>query len=318
MCREHRACTVQGMDLTVLTGDDDLAIRTRRTRVLADLGVDEAGAERVDVAQDGGEALIGAVSSPSLFGGRRVVLADGMEALDETYLEMLLAAAPTSDAVVVGRASGALPPKVRENLKKVGTVTSLALPKGKGIAMRVEEMLSSAEVHLDAGNRRLLVERAGHDLDRLASVLRQLSITGITRPTRQQLELLLGTTSAPGVPWDLSDAVEDGNLARALTSSAGLEPIPALAYLASRVAQVGRVVDAGAYDPDRAAELLGLGHRFQAEKVVRAAKRLGEEGSRRAWDVVVAGDRAVKHAKDPHAAFDQVLVQLTACYQKGS
>lgn len=300
------------MELTVLTGDDDLAIRTRRKALLDAAGGD---AERIDVAADGGMLLVDAVCSPSMFGGRRVVAAEGLEAISEGNLEALTRNGSGSDAVVVARVSGALTPKQREALKKLGTVQSLTTPKGKGVGMRVDELIDAAGIRLTGDLRKLLVERAGHDLDRLSSILKQLQIAGIGQPTRAQLDLLLGTTAAPGVPWTLSDALETGDVAGMLAAAKGLEPIPAVAYLASRNAQLGRVVDAGIPSVEDTMKLLGVAHRFQAEKIVRLARKVGSEGVKESWDVLVAADRAVKVSKHPGVELDLLLTRLVRIWR---
>lgn len=300
------------MELTVLLGDDDLAIRTRRSALLE--GAD-GNVERVDVAAEGGRALLDSVSAPSLFGGKRWISAENVEALDEQSAEGLVRAGELSDAVVVARAGGAVPPKIRDLLKKAGTVTTLTTPKGKGVGMRVDEMLRTHGVTLGGAERQLVLERAGHDLDRLDSVLRQLVTAGLQRPSRQQLVLLLGSTSAPGVPWDLTDALEEGKVAQALEAAQGLEAVPTVAYLASRNMQAGRLVDAGVSTAQEAQDLLGLQHRFQAEKLLRLARRLGPQGTRRAWDLLVAADRDVKLSRDPGHQLSLLIVKLGEVYQ---
>lgn len=310
----HEADTVSPMDITVLTGDDDLAIRSRRDQVLKDAGLGDATAERVDVALDRGEALLDAVGSPSLFGGRRFVRVDNIDQIGDVELRLLQEAAKTSDTVVVAQAGAALTAPLRAALKALGTVVSLGLPRGRGVGMRVEEMLRESGVRFGHAETKLMVERSGHDLDRLNSILKQLKMADMTTPSTSQLLLLLGSTSTPEVPWDLSDAVEGGDFPAALSSASGLEPIPALAYLMSRVSQMGRLVDAGCYDSNGAADLLKLSHKFQADKLVRGSKTLGPEGVRRAWDVLVAGDASVKHSREPKVAFDRVVVDLTRCF----
>jgi DNA polymerase III delta subunit len=301
------------MELTVFVGDDDQQIRTRRAALL-----DAAGGAtgRGDVAVDGPAGLLDAIGSPSLFGGRRVVAVDGIEALTDRDVDRMLRLAAHSDAVVVARAAGSLPVQTRDRLKTIGQVITCTAPKGRGVGARVEEMVVSSGVTLGPELRRMLVDRAGHDLDRVASVLRQLTIAQIFQPSRAQLDVLLGSAAPPGVPWALADAIEAGDTATAVTASIGLEPLAALGYLTSRATQIGQVVEAsaaGAIDVGSVQQMLRLNHRFQAEKLLRVATRLGPDGSRQLWNVLGRADKLVKTTAAA-AAFEAVVVELTAVF----
>lgn len=306
------------MELHVFTGDDDSEIRRRRDELLAGAAPD-AGVEHVDVALDGGSVLANAVGAVSLFGGKRVVAAENIETLSDGALEAITAAAGASDALVVARCTNAPSPKLRKALAAIGTVTTCRAPQGKGVAMRVDELTRAAGLRLGGDLRRMLVERAGHDLSRVESVCRQLVTLEVTTPTRAQLDVLLGSSAAPGVPWTLTDALEAGDLAGALDAADGLEPIPVVAYLSSRAMQIGRLVDAGVTSVDDAATLLGLKHRFQAERLVRLARQLGPSGVNAAWCALAGADRAVKHASgnstvSSAVVLDQLLVRLAGIY----
>lgn len=298
------------MELSVLAGGDDQGVAARRAALLGAAGADAQAVENIDVALDGGDALVLAATAPSMFGGIRVVAAENIQAITAANLAHLGAAAAGSDAVIVARAGATLAPKVRKALAALGSVVTLSAPRGKGVAMRVDELVAAAGVRPGPAGRRLLVERAGHDLERVASVCRQLSLAGIAEPSAAQLDRLLGSSAAPGVPWALTDALEAGDLDKALELGRSLEPLAVIGYLVSRLAQVGRVVDAGLSDAAAVATALGLEHRFQAEGLLRLARRLGPAQVAAAWDVVAGADVAIKHARDPRVAFELALVDL--------
>lgn len=295
------------MELHVCCGDDDQAIRAKRAALLD--GIDGAR-EDIDVTLDGGDALVQAVNSPSLFGPRRVVAAEGIESLDDSRLSALLGAAAQSNAYVVARASGALRPTLKKALATIGQVHSASAPRGKGVGMRVGEICASHGLRLRPQVQQLIVERCGHDLDRVASLCWQLSVMGMTTADARQVTVLLGTSAAPGVPWAVTDHLERGDAAGALTVTANLVPIAVLAYLASQVEQLGRCVDAGITSADVAQSKLGISHRFQAERLVRTASRMGPDGVRAAWDIVVAADRAAKSQLGQQVALDVALTRL--------
>ena len=301
------------MELHVLAGDDDQANRKRHVELLAQAGAD-TGAELLDVADDGGARLLEAISALSLFGGRRVVVAHHIEELDETSAARIIDAAAESDAFVIAYAQETLPTKLRKALAAIGTITTAKTPKGKGIAMRVDELACAAGLRLGGDLRRLLVERCGHDLDRVDSICRQLVSAGIGAPNRSQVETLLGTAAGAGVPWALTDALEAGDLAGALRAADDLEAIPAVAYLHTRALHLGRLVESGVTDPDAAAELLGLNHRFQAERLIALTRRLGPAKILGVWGVLAGADRAVKHTKDQRGALSALVIRLAPLY----
>lgn len=301
-----RLRTVEGVELHVFAGDDDLAVTDRVRALLATSHA--GGVEHVDVAADGGAALAAAVASPPLFGARRVVAADNIDALADLWLDALAAAAPGSDALVVARAGTALPARLRARLGRLGTVETLSRPKGNRAAAAASA-ITAAGLRLGPAERRLLAARCGADPARLRSVLAQLRLAGIERPTAAQLDTLCGTAAAPPAPWQVSDALEAGDVAAALDTAAGLEPVAVVAHLAARTAQAGRIVDGRLAGPDDIAATLGVA-RFAAERLARLAGRLGPAGVAASWDAVVAADRAVKGHRHPRAALDVCLLRL--------
>lgn len=304
------------MQLTVLVGDDDLAIRQRRAALLEAAAIGPFGIETLEVPLDGGEALVVAATAPSMFGGVRVVSAEGIDALSEGNAAALAEAGPASDAVIVARAQGLIPTRVRKLLAGAGEVVSLSLPRGKAVTGRITEMARAAGVVLGPPERALLAARGGDDLSRVATVLSQLAASGRTRPSTSQLEMLLGSTAAAGAPWEVSDALEQDDLAKALEAAHRLEPVAVVAYLCNRATQLTRIIDAGLSDGAAVMAELGLAHRFMADKLLRVATGLGEAGVRSMWEVLGGADRTVKWSRHPEAALDLVLAQLSSLYRR--
>ena len=87
-------------------------------------------------------------------------------------------------------------------------------------------------------------------------MLNALSIAGLTKPVDRQIQLLIGTAAAPGVPWALDNAFSTGNLDEALVAADGLNAIPVIAYLANRALEAALVAEAGA-DSQEAAMAAG-------------------------------------------------------------
>lgn len=298
------------MEMTILTGDDEQAVLTKKAELLK---ISEGNYEKIDCAEDP-SALLDAVRSLGLFSPRRFVWAVNFEALSEADLQALISSAPSSSALIVAR-SGVLSPKARSLLKGVAEILNLTQPKGKYVAMRVAEMIRDSGLKLNPEARRILTERTGHDLDRLASVLTQCKMASMMTPSSSQIEVLVGTSVAPGVPWALSDAIEAGDHSAALKANVGIAPLAATAYLSNRFIQAGKVAEAGDDDSLRE-EVFKSIQRFQIQKISKVSADLGVTGTRKAIRLLSEFDLRFKTSPSPDGEFDLLLLKLTDLFKK--
>lgn len=310
-----RAALSPDMKCYVLTGSDDWAIRARRAQLLAEHQIGPSSVERFDVEDDGGQHLVAAAATFSLFGGTRLLDASPADALTAECARALAASA--TDVVIVLRGAKALTASVKKALGDDAQVQTFPIPTGRAVPARIVELAASHGVTLEDKARAVLVERGAHDLPRVAGALAQLASVGLTSPSAEQVERLMGTSAAPGVPWALSDALEAGDIAAALEIAETLEPVAVVAYLASRTGQLGRIVDDRLTDPDAIMSVLGLSSPFPARKLSKVAARLGSSGVAASWDLVAAADRSVKVAPDPRAALDLLVVELASLWGAG-
>ena len=260
------------MELWVLHGSDDEAVRERR-RVL--LHAANAQHESIDLNDDTPDALVNAIGSPSLFSPRRVIALEGFELLDERTAKVIAALAASSDAYVVARATSPTAALLKP-FKTIATVEKFTTPRAAALRDRVREIAARHTVKLSATTEKVVVARAGHDLDRVSSMCRQLELAGITNPSQRQVEVLLGSSSPDGVPWAISDALERFDFQAAIAASAGQEPIAVLAYLTNQVSTGARIAEADALTASAAAAKLGISP-FAAEKAMWWRKSLGRQ-----------------------------------------
>lgn len=295
------------MECYILTGGDDWALRARRAALLDQLDAAPQNVERFDLSVDGGAALVTAASAFSLFGGHRVLDAEPADALLAVHAAALAGA---TDVTVVLRGPSPVPAAVLKALPGKPIVEKFPIPHGRGVITRIDELAARSGVSLSRACRDLLLERGGHDLPRVASVMSQLVSIGLLEPTPTHLAAMLGTSAAPGVPWALADMLESGDVPGALQLAATLEPVAVVNYLASRTGQVGHVVDEQLVDADAIAGAFGMASRFPAVKLAKLAARLGPRGVCASWDLISAADRSVKVSPDPRAALDLLVVRL--------
>lgn len=267
------AGTLWCMELWILHGSDDEAIRQRRRSLLEAAGESH---EVVDLTEEPLDSLLNALSSPSLFSPRRVIALEGLSTLDEKAAKRLAETAKTSDAYVVARAD-AIPAAVLKPLKPFATEEKFTTPRNAAVKDRVREIARRHGVKLSAAVERTLVARAGHDLDRVASVCRQLELAGIANPSERQIGVLVGSTAPGGVPWAITDALEQGRFDRALEAAVGQEPMAVLGYLSNQVAAAARIaeLETSVSDSRSVAAAIGVTP-FVAEKAAWWKHALGE------------------------------------------
>lgn len=269
-----------------------------------------------------GAAIDAAQTSPFLTDRRIVVVrrfgrfskADDVKEL-VSYLEEPL---PTSTVVLVWEKSvspaesgepAAQTPRIPPTLTKAVTAAGGKIldadQQGKNIAGWVGDELSAGGLDLDAPARSSVVKTMGEDTGSLVGLIETLRGaygTG-SRLTTEDVEPYLGP--AGGVPpWDLTDAIDSGDVPKALDQLERMmhggdrHPLAIMASLQSHYTRMARLDGAGARGEKEAAQLLGLkGSTFPAKKALNQSKRLGGPGVRRAVQLLATADVDLRGAR---------------------
>lgn len=245
-----------------------------------------------------------------LFSAHRVLVVDHAELLSAEFLRSIVVFCndvPTPRVIL--RARAAFPATAKRVLGKTVPARSFPRPTAASASGWVAARAEQHQVSLTAADRQLIVSRAAHDPERMESVLRQLSLSGRRTPTRRQLEILLGSSAPPSLPWTITDALERGDLPAALATAANQEPIPTLAFLAKRVWQLGRLVELADHSPDACAQALGIAP-FAASKLLRLIGRLPADAPAQAARIVWHAELAARSGTDPGEALESALLRL--------
>ncbi len=326
-----------------LKGDDPTLVAQALTRVIdqlvgdgdKSLMVDEV--TEVQMVGDGGPAslaaLVTSAQTPPFLTERRVVVGrhlgifskqDDVAALVR-YLED-----PTesTDLVLVwekGSTSQRLPavPKtLKEALKKAGATEIDAAPKGKGRKALLDKQLSEAAVRLDGGAKALIADRLGDDVGRAASVLDALASTfgegaGLTS---QEVEPFLGE-AADVPPWELTDAIDQGNIGVALEKLHRMmgggerHALQILATLHGHYQRALALDGANVANEKDAAALLGMkGSTFPAKKALNLSRSLGPKKLREVFGLLATADLGVRGgtAIDTPTQIEVLVARLAA------
>ncbi|MGH9099916.1 MAG: DNA polymerase III subunit delta [Acidimicrobiales bacterium] len=263
------------------------------------LVVEEHGAgEELDVA-----TIVDACTTPPFLVDRRVVVvrdAGRLSAYDAARLaETLEHPLPTVHLVLVA-GGGSIPASLVKVATTAGELLDAGAGRGRERSHWMGEQLRHAPVKIDTAAARRLEEHLGEDLGRLAGLLESLAAAyGEGAAVNvAALEPFLGEAGAVP-PWELTDAIDSGDVPGALRAlhrllGAGRAAPLVVATLHSHFSNVLRLDGADVVSGDDAAALLGARSAFVARKALDRARQLGSERIGHAVTLVAEADLDVK------------------------
>jgi DNA polymerase-3 subunit delta len=249
-------------------------------------------------------AIVDAARTPPFLTDRRIVVARDVtnhssDALSP-IIEYLADPSPTTSLVLVaaidseGRPKG--PAALTNAVKKVGHVIDAGVPGGKGRTSWLQDHLRGAPVKLDGAAVSVVDKHLGEDLGRLTNLLEALA-AAYGRGAKvglDEVEPFLG--EAGGVPpWELTDAIDGGDIPRALTSlhrmlgAGDRHPLQVMATLHSHFGNMLRLDGSGVRHEAEAAALLRT-KPYPAKKAMTQARKLGHDGIARAIGLLADAD----------------------------
>jgi DNA polymerase-3 subunit delta len=236
--------------LYLIAGSDGAKIDATRARLRARAESEggDGALEVFEAAEGRGapdhEALLGSLPAMSLTGGRRYLLADGVERWRDRQLdavaEALAQLPPDLSLVLIARAEA--PPKLRKAVEAAGgEVHEFAAPSPRAMPRALVAEAGRLGFELEPDAARSLVERMGANPVRLANELRRLALWAGEdgRVGLEDLDAMVADTSE-AIVWSLADALQQHDQATALAVSERLiaqgESVTGMVYaLASRM-----------------------------------------------------------------------------------
>ncbi len=333
--------SAQGSPVHLLKGGDDVLL-AKGVKELIDRLVGTADRNEVLDEFNGDDYELGqvimAATTLSMFGDRVVVARNagrfGAKDIGPVleYLEH-----PSPDACLVLAWERPVAPSATKNpvpkklsdavLAAGGEVHDLGVPSGKGRSMWLDSQLAQSPVTLDPAARRALVDRIGDDVSRLGGILTVLEATfGEAELGPDDIEPYLGDAGAVP-PWDLTDAIDAGDVPRAVTNlqrmlaGGARHPLQIMVTLQTHVERMLRLDGSGVRDDKAAAALLGMkGSSFPAKKAMEQGRRLGSAKVARATVLLAAADADLRGrtAQDAQAVIETLVARLAALSASGS
>ncbi len=307
-----------------LVGDSD------RSLVVDEVDVNRfEGDDGTDIAP-----LVDAAQTPPFLTDRRVVVGRhlglfGTKDSVAPVVDYLADPLSTTALVLVWER----PPKAGTRLPALPRSLSDAVPRAGGVVIDtsvadrarkdwIEEHVTEAGLRLDRDARALLSDRLAGDPGRLRGVLEALVSTfgegaklGV-----DDVEPYIGE-AADVQPWDLTDAIDSGDIRLALerlhrmTRAGGRHPLQVMAVLHNHYSRLLRLDGAGIGGEKEAAEVLGMKGRstYAAKKALQQSRRLGTDRLRVFIDLLAQADIDLRGAKAwPDELVMEVLVARLA------
>jgi DNA polymerase III subunit delta len=261
--------------------------------------------------------LLGALETPSLLGGvRLVVVRDAQDLLKEQttalqgYLEN-----PSDASILVLTATGRT--KLDGIAKKIGTVVSLDAPKGRRLVGWLKDRAKSHSLALDDRCAWALLDTVGNELRDLEAALVQLSTgTGKGKPSVADIRKAFPRAADQRI-YTFTDAVGDRRMAPAMTSlrrllDQGEEPLVLFGALAGQVRRMLRARGVAERGPGAVGDLLGL-PTWRAERLTKQARSYKEEELVASLQLLAETDVEMKGGDlPPDAALERAVVRIVA------
>lgn len=260
--------------------------------------------------------LNGALQTPSLLGGRRLVVVHGAESIVKEQAEAIgaFAEAPSNSAVLALVAAGKT--KVDAIVKKHGAVIALEGPKGRRLVAWIRERARDHSISIDDRGAWGLVDAVGNELRDLDGALSQLATAmgNGARVGAADVQKAFPRLADERI-FAFTDAVGERRIAPAMTAlrrllEQGDEPLVVFGALVAHIRRLLRVrpfveqgkraVAAAAGLPDwRAEKMMKQAREYREDELVEALRVLAET------DIEIKGD-----FPSPEAALERAVVQI--------
>ncbi len=319
----------------LIKGDDRSLVSQALSSLLDDLigdgerplMLDEVG-EDVMLAGDEPDpsALVTAAMTPPFLTDKRVVVGRHMgvftrAALVEPLVAYLADPSPTTDLVLVwekpvvsGSKVGAIPKSLKDAVAAAGGNIIEGAPK-RALKQLLDQKLNQAPVMLDSSARQAITDNLGDDVGQAEPLIDLLVSTyGLgARIGRDEVEPFLGQASDVA-PWDLTDAIDDGDIARALDMAHRMlhggerHPLQILFTLHNHYQRCLALDGSGVANERAAADLLGIkGSPFPAKKALTLSRRLGGARVKRCIELLAQADLDLRGGTGLN---DEVVVEV--------
>lgn len=312
--------TVEPGPLVLLHGSEEYFVASARRRLLARARELRGEIEVHELsAKDYVAGTLVQATSPSLFGDNRVVVVTDLAGMSEEFLEDALAYLKNPDAesmVVLHHSGGNRGKKLLDAIKAGGhpVVECKPLKNDRDKTDFLYTTFRDAGRRIEPDAARMLVAAAGQDVSELASAAHQLIADCPPTVTDALVEKYYGGR-VEVTAFKVADAAVSGHSGFALRAlrqalDSGVDPVPLVGALATRVRTIARV-HGRRENAAGLAKALGL-HPWQVEQAQRDGRKYSSEELSAAIRSLAEADAQVKgEAQDPVYALERAVLVLS-------
>jgi DNA polymerase III subunit delta len=269
-------------------------------------------------------SIVDAAQTSPFLTERRVVVGRGIGRFTADELVPLVAyldnPLDTTDLVLT-MTGGRLSKAMTDALKKVGCTDHSAdvSSNKKERGFWFDEQFAAAGLKLDGAARARIAEHIGEDAARLAGVLETLASTfGDASIGVNDVAPFLGEAGSVA-PWDLTDAIDRGDVAKALAMTHRMmhagdrHPLVIMSTLHGHYQRMLKLEGAEVGGEAAAAALLGVKSTFQAKKAMDQCRKLQHKGISRAFELLAQADLDLRGVKDwpPELVMEVLVARLS-------
>jgi DNA polymerase III subunit delta len=262
--------------------------------------------------------------SPSLFGERKLIEVEGLEAMNDAFLAdgLKYLAQPEPDAVLVLRHGGGVRGKKLLDAIKGGgwpVVDCQPLKKEADKTAFVTAEFKAAARRIDPDAVQALVNAVGANLAELAAACSQLIADATTGVDAATVDRYYGGR-VEATAFKVADAALAGNASLALSTlrhalATGADPVPLVAALASKLRSLAKVAGAQGSSA-QIAKQLGM-QPWLVEQAQRDVRRWTPEGLVRSIQVTAEADAQVKgESRDPVYAVERAVTVIATSVRR--
>lgn len=307
--------------LVLVTGPEDLLVERAVASTVAELRHAAPDLEVIRLSAAGYEpGALGVYTSPSLFGGEKALVVEGLdEASDDLQTDLLdYLAAPADDVtLVVTHRAGQRGRKVLDLLRKSGArvVECPAIKSDRDKSDFAAHEFRSQGRKVTPEALRALIEAVGRDVRELAAACAQL-VSDTSGVVDDKLVEIYHGGKVEATGFRVADATMAGHTGEALgllrhAIATGVDPVPIVAVLAGQLRQLVKVGSAGRGSAQQVAKELGMAP-WQVDKARRLVGHWDAEGLGIAIQAVAAADFEVKGGgRDPVYAVERAILTIT-------
>lgn len=313
--------------LTLVLGDEELLVARAVSRSIDETRAadPEADVREYDARSLGADALFD-LSSPSLFGERRlIVVRDAQELAEDVRggLISFVADQPDDVVLVVVHSGSNKGKKLVDSCRSAGAqvVSCAKVTKPSERLMFVQQELLAGGREPTAGACRALLDAVGGDLRELSAACSQL-VADTSGPIDEAAVARYFRGRADASGFVVADRAIEGDSAGALAElrfavAAGVPPVLVVSALTQQIRTIARVASAGRASADSIAKELKLPP-WRVDKARRQSRGWTPESVVAAYAAVARADAEVKGGgTDPAYALECAVLEIAAGRGRG-